>query len=81
MRRAARRAAMRLARLCCSSAGSPTGLSQRPTQAQGTESHGDERPVGAPHPGCITPKDVSRRTTMQYQACDIPLQIINKFGL
>ena len=46
-----------------------------------TESNCDGRHVCAPHPGCITHQDVSRRQTMQCQDCDIPLQIIRSQDL
>ena len=46
-----------------------------------TESYGEGRHGGTPHPGWSTPKDVSRRKTMQCQACDIPLQIIRSQDL
>lgn len=87
MRRVARLAAMRLAREWRAEAGrgaadgSPTGLSPRPTKDQGTESNGDGRHVGTPHPEYITHKDVSRRKTMQCQACAITLQIIKSQDL
>ena len=46
-----------------------------------TESNCDGRHGCAPHPGWSTPKDVSRRKTMQCQACDITLQIIRSQDL
>ena len=58
-----------------------TRVSYGVADAVHTERNGDGRHVCAPHPGCITHKDVSRRKTMQCQACDIPLQIIRSQDL
>ena len=58
-----------------------TRVSYGVADAVHTESNGDGRHGCVPHPGCITPKDVSRRKTMQCQDCDIPLQIIRSQDL